>query len=707
MLLSLGQPASGQTTDSDDDVEEIVVTGRAQEFYRVDSSSTGTKTPTDYLSIPQSVQVLSRQLMEDQAATRITDLYRSVSGVTEFSYAGVTLRGFRQESEVKYDGVSGDPFAGFSVPQLFNIERVEVLKGPSSMLYGVAEPGGLINYVTKKPTDVTEATVSVFGGNYNHFGVSGEYSGPINDAESMRIRLGGYHQGKEPWRNNTRESNTILDGSLEFDLGTRSTLLLQGVYMDQLLNGHRIRGVPVDDQGNFLTDTSWNAAEPTDFQSLEATVFQAIGDHEYGNGATTSVTLRMLSNERLQEYHEPRGLVDTNADGVEDAMTRQFRDQLRENDEISLTVDNVIPMNFGNLEHLILIGGDYFDIDSDRDVRQTPNMPPEEALSLIDPEYGQVDFVSINAALDASAENGGSLWFFDERRVGLYLQDQITLNDHFEVVAGLRYDSFDGRDELRGTVRGDFDDSSLTFRGGLIYRPVENISTYASYSEGFTPQFVGNQDTTSGPFDPLEGQSYEMGVKGDLFGGAVQASTVVYQITKKNILQNNPDPNAPPDALVSLGEVKSEGLEIDLVGDLTDRWVLMFNYAYNDTIIEDGIQGEGFSGAGFPNLTGERFVNAPENTVGLWTRFEFPGIDSSIAGGMDYVSERINFARQPVPAYEVFDLSWQTNWKNLNFQLNVKNLFDEEYAISGFSRGNFPGEPRTVIFKITADLADL
>lgn len=713
-ILSLTQVCFGQKQGGDE-LEQIVVKGRSQTFYRLDSSTTGTKTPTDFLRIPQSIQVLTRQLMEDQAAAKITDLYRSISGVTEFSYAGISLRGFRQEDEIKYDGVAGDPFAGFSVPQIFNIERIEVLKGPSSMLFGVAAPGGMINYVTKKPTDTVESAVSIFGGNYNHFGISGEFSGPVNDNETVKLRLGGYSQKKKPWRYNSTESNAIIDVGLQFELGSKSSVLLQGIYMDQFMRGHRLRAVPVDDEGNFLANRAWNAAEPTDIQSLEATVFQIIGKHEFENGISSKVTTRYVDNVSLHTYHEPRGLADTDNNGIVDAMIREFRDQVRAYDSLSVTADNILNMEFGQTQHTILFGGDYIVINSDNDQRDTPNLPLDQALSLQNPVYGRIDLAAYNVALEADAANGANLSFSDDIQAGLFLQDQIKLNDLFEAVLGIRYAMFDtAKGGAMNVVTDEFDDNHLTARGGLIFRPTENISTYASYSESFLPQNGANQEATNGPFEPVESESYEIGIKGDLLDGAVQASAAAYQITKKNLLQADPDPMAPPDSFLSLGKVRSRGLEIDLIGDLTESWVLMFNYAYNDTrILEgatgtlEGVPGTHFDGGGMLNNRGGRFVNAPENTLGIWSRYELPSISSSIAAGVYFVDDRINLDALPVPSYAIYDLSWQTSWKNLEFQLNVKNLMDKEYAVSGFARGNFPGEPRTIIFQVTADLLGL
>lgn len=702
-FLLLG--CSGMAAAATEELEEVVVHGRTEKFYRIDDNAMGTKTPTSFLDIPQSVQMLSRQLIEDQAATRITDLYRSISGVNEFSYAGFSIRGFRQEDEVKYDGVAGDPFAGFAIPQLFNIERVEILKGPSSMLYGAAEPGGLINYVTKKPTHEVKSNVTLFGGNYEQYGASGEYSGPVNDADTVRMRVGGYSQQKKPWRNGSSERNTILDASLDFDLGSpQTTLLLQGTYVDQLMGGQRFRPIPSDANGNFRADRSWNAAEPTDVQILEAKVFMARLQHEAANGLHSTATLRYVDNEAQHRFHDTRGSVDKNADGILDSERRQFRDQKRTKEIYSFTSDNYFTTELVGMKHLVLFGGDYVTTDAVENNRLTPDFPIADALSFVNPVYGNVNMTVINQQL---ATNPAFTLDGTDKKYGFFLQDQVTFTDWFEAVLGLRYDHFDTTEDRgapTGPTSAEFTDSALTARGGLIFRLSKDISSYASYSQGFQPQSVGNQGAVNGPFDPLEGESYEVGIKGDL--GGIQASLAAYQITKQNMLQRDTRPGVPPDTFVTLGEVESRGIELDFMGDLTERWVLMVNYAYNETEITQGLTGVAFSGVGLGNLTGDRFVNAPENRAGVWTRFEFPGIASSIGAGLDYVDDRINNDRNPVPAYTIYDLSWQTKWKNLDFQLNVRNVTDKEYAVSGFQRGNFPGEPRTFLFQVSVDLSN-
>ena len=694
--------AAQQDAKSDENLEEVVVVGRAQKFYRVESAETATKTPTDFLSIPQAVTVLNHQLIEDLAATKITDLYRSISGVTEVAYAGVTLRGFRQEEEIKYDGVEGDPFAQFSIPQLFNIERVEVLKGPSSMLYGVAEPGGLINYVTKKPTRETRGNVTLIAGNYNNYGVSGEYSGPVTDGGGVRVRVGGFQLEKEPFRHGVTDKNTIIDTGIAFDLRDRTELTLQGTYTKQFGHGMRLRGVPTDAKGNWLAAYDWSFAEPTDIQSLEAKVGQARLRNETEGGFTTTATVRLIDSSYLNWYHESIAAVDTNADGVADTIRRQFRDQSRNYKAKSLTVDNFFNVDLFGMNHLVLFGGEYADLALFTNNRQTP-FNVNSAVSSItyrNPVYGNVNLANINALLADDVRTN------DDKRYGFFVQDQVKFSKYFEAVLGLRYDSFDERNTIvRTGADSQFKDSNVALRGGLIYRPTETVSTYVSYSEGFQPQSAQNQHATNGPFEPLTGVSYEAGVKTDFFGGAIRSSLAAYQITKENLLQ--PDPAAPTTRFIALGEVESRGIELDFTGDLTKNWVLMVTYSYNETEVTKSLPNNGsFSGGGFGVPTRGQFVNAPRNMAGVWTRYDFPGIKSSIAGGLYHVDDRVNFDLGKVPAYTIYDMSWQTDWRNLNFQLNVKNLLDKQYAVSGWSGGNFPGEPRTFVFQVSMEFGD-
>lgn len=689
LLLPAFAPAYADDTGAEgaEPIDEIVVSGRAQTYYLADGTSIGTKTPTTFLEVPQSIQVLTRQLIDDQAARETIDLYRSVSGVTQFSYSGVTFRGFRQD-QVRYDGVLGDPFSGFAIPQLFNVAQVEVLKGPSGMLYGAGEPGGLINYVTKKPTFDAQGQWAVFGGDDSRVGASVEASGPLGADEAVAYRVGAFYEDRDIFRNNAGTRNVLVSGGLSFRIFGDSLLTAQYDYIDQDLTAHRLRGVPVTDAGDFITDIDFNTNERSDFQRVEAHVGQFILEHALTNTLDSRTTLRVLSNERTQNYHEPRGLLD---DGR--TMTREFRDQLRENEEISLTTDFVLTLNGGGLEHTVLFGGDYFIANAESvsliargEAQGVPN------IDIFDPVYGLSDVSEFTFRPPSVGDS-------EFRRLGLYVQDQIRLSEQWQVLLGARYDDFDDRNELTGFETGD---SALSPRAAVVFQPVEDASIYASYTEGFNPQRVGDQeaDDDDGVLDPEESLQYELGFKKLWFGGRLQTTAAVYRIEKQNVRVGNPEDTGIGDGIprfLQIGEVRSDGFELDLIGDLTESWTITANYAYNDVSIVGGNPGA------LRNSIGDNFANAPLNTFGLWTRYDIAAINSAIAVGVDYVDDRLSLGGQTVQSYSVVDASWRSTFADYELQINLRNLLDEEYAASGFIErtGHFPGEPRTVLVQLS------
>lgn len=668
---------------------EIIITGRARKLYRVEETVTG-KLPTDPLASSQNIAVVTEQLIEDQGARDAQDLYRNLSGVSFFSYAGVTARGFRQE-EIFYDGLRGDPYAGFSVPQLFNIERVEFLKGPAGMLYGPGAPGGLFNYVTKKPEEVFSAEVSGVIGTGDRYGGSAEVTGPLTGAISGRAGL--FYESRDTFRFNAASRTLIADTGLRYDFGPVD-LTVQATRYDQELDANRLRGVPTDDEGNFLASRRWNHNEPTDFLNLRSDVVQARLEAEPLEGVTFDATLRFNDAVEVQNYHEPRGLFDSDGDGAIDATIREFRDQRREQQTWSFGTNAIWSQNLGPVQNRLLVGYDRFTADTVFDGRTVrgravamPGLP--NPLSLRDPEYGLSD--SSTYILPPFSTTLG-----DQKRQGVYLLNEVTLGQVI-AVGGIRYDSFEDTNGIRS-----YGDSDLTWRAGLVYRVTPDVSLFGQYTNSFEPQGIGSQrPEAGGPFEPTTGDIIEGGVKTALLGGRVQSSLSAYRIRRRNILQADPRGDVGNDGiddLVAFGEVTAKGVDFDLATDLTRNWVLTLAYAYNDTrITEDNGSG------GFSNNIGDRFANAPEHKLGFWTRYQLPALGLAAALGGDYVSDRISLSDQVVKPYMVFDASliYETGpWRAL---LRVDNLFDKTYAVSGFvdRTGHFPGEPRSLFLELS------
>jgi len=262
----------------------------------------------------------------------------------------------------------------------------------------------------------------------------------------------------------------------------------------------------------------------------------------------------------------------------------------------------------------------------------------------------------------------------------------MELSARWNLLAGLRWDGFKDEDRIGNTA---VDGNDLSWRLGTTYAFAEGINGYAIVAAGFVPQAAANQDRAAGgPFDAERSRQWEVGLK-TLLGGRWTINTALYRIERSNIVQTTGAVVGGVNQLEALGLVRSQGLELDVLADVTDRWVLNLTYAYNDAEVLKAGPG------GIPDATGG-FVNVPRNKLGLWTRYELPALASAIGFGADYTDERISRDGQRVKPYTVFDLSWKTQWQQWQFQANLKNVFDKVYAASGFieRNGHFPGEPR-------------
>ena len=498
-----GGTANAQTPTSNGDnatlTDEIIVTGRAQEYYLQTTPSLGNKFPSDIREIPQSIQIISEQLIKDQAAVEITDLYRNISSVSVFSYSGVTFRGFRQD-EIRYDGLLGDPFSGFSVPLLFDIQQVEIIKGPSGALFGGGEPGGLINYVTRAPENELTGYVTGVAGNYDLYGGRGEITGPLDKQGRFLFRLGGAYENTDTFRFNTNKEDIVLAADLEWRPTANTSALFRFDYIEQDFQGARLRGVPVDDNGEFLTTRRFNTNEETDFQKLEASVFTLTVNHQLNDNLALTLAGRYIDSQETQNYHENRGLF-TDAEGVQFAR-REFRDQLRDIEQYTALAELVYNFDLGATEHTFLIGGEYYRRDNkdfflvSSDSRRAGALPPNfivPDLNFLNPDYGN----SNPSLFDPFVETDRDISF---DRWAIYLQDQIKLTGRLTVSLGGRLEGFsEDLDSVRTTIPladvvetiGSESDEALTIRTGAVYDLTDSVATYFNYSTGFTPQGAG------------------------------------------------------------------------------------------------------------------------------------------------------------------------------------------------------------------------
>lgn len=702
-----GEPlvlAQANTQDRDTaeqtEIEEIVVVGRYREAYKVNSAQ-GTKMPLDLLDTPQSVQVLSRDLLDDLGATQISDIYGQVAGVSNDPYSSNISRGFRQE-EIRYNGLVGDPYITFNQPLLFNIARIEFLKGPAAVLYGGAEPGGFINYVTKKPQPEMAHTLTALAGSFDTTRFSAESTGPVAGNEDVLYRIGALWDDSGGFRNNVEKENIILAPSVRFRMGRDTELTLEGEYIDQQWDGWRLRGVPVDIGGNFLTDIEFSANEPGDEQTLEATVFQATLEHDFSDDLRADLSARYIDNEGRQAYHEARFLAD---DGR--TLSREYRLIENTSEQLAMTGNLFYETALGGNEQIWLLGAEYYTVEfreSFQRIRGFQSVPP---IDIIAPEYGVAD--PSTYPIVPPGEAGFGLNELD--RLGVYFQGNLEFGP-FSVMLGGRWDDFEDEaraDENAPAPDATTSDDQFSVRSGLVYKPAENISLYASYTESFSPVSPASQARPGGPFDPTEGRQLEIGAKMDWLDGRFRTTLAAYQIDKENILVTNPDPDAPPFSLIQVGEVSSEGVELSVVGDVSQNLTVSANYAYNSVQEEVNPLGDAAGSSGLDQL----FRNKPEHQAGAWLRYALDSawLEQRTGGnlifglGGEYVGTRQNFDGGLVKNYVKLDGNIVYEFEQVDLQLNVYNLLDEEYVSApNFFLLDFPGAPRTVTLQVRVRL---
>jgi iron complex outermembrane receptor protein len=683
----LADTATVESSDnaSTEQPEVIEVQGRALTLYKTTDASVGTRTNTPIDETPQSVQVLTHELIEDQAANEVTDLFQSLSGVSYFNYGVVKMRGFEQESEVLYDGVKGDPFRTFTVPQLFNIDQVQVLKGPSSALYGAGEAGGLINYVTKKPTYDQVNTIELTAGNKDFMSTSIESSGAANDDGSQRYRVGFYSSGEDSYRDNVEEENLIIDLGYAWDLNDLSTLTVQYSHFYQL--GSRLRGVPIDSDGNFLADTSWNSNSSSDYQKFESNIAQAHLDTSINDWVDGQFSVRVYDTEEVIKFHQARSLVySDDGDDSNDYVTRRYQDQVRYYKGIDLSSNLILDLD----EHTLVTGVDYHFASEDEVFYYSGTSDGTSDT----PSYSY--FTDTNYDSDVSAYNMtlNRDRSTDLNQAGVYVQDQWQTTDRLNIVVGGRIDYIQEKvvDNDDGSDNTSYNDLGYSARAGATYEVNPQFIPYTSLSRGITPQSASDQlNSEDGSlFEPEENRQVEIGARTYLFNQRLNLNTALYHIVKNNVVTEDPDNS---DYSIAIGEVRSQGFELDAIAQITPLWVANVSYAYNDLEVTD-------SDDDLRTLS-----NSPHNQLGIWTRHEVPALNSSIAFGVDYVSEQTDRDENTIQAYTIYDMSWQTNWQDWKFQANINNLFDEEYAIAGFdsTSGAIVGERRRIYLKAALD----
>lgn len=670
-LLCVPNLALASETDRDD-AGTIIVTGKA-DGYKADNSITATKTDTPLLDVPQSISVVTRERLDDQAQRSMADVLRYVPGTTVGQGEGnrdqITLRGQNTTADFFLDGVRDDVQYYRS---LYNIERVEILKGPFALIFGRGGSGGIINRVQKTPS--AEALAVGGTASVNTFGawdVSADINAPISD--NAALRLNANYESLDNHRDFFGGERYAINPYLAIDFGQwKLGLSYEYVNDDRVTD----RGVPSIATAAGQPNTPIKGYNSTFFGTpgvnragLEAHIVKARLDGDLAENLNWSTTLLYGDYDKYYTNVFANGAA-TGQTGT--VALSSYIDPTKRQNFIAQT-NLVWDVNLGSIDNKILLGLEYGDQDSTNQRRN--GTLSSSTLNLANIVYPTVTF----GALARNTES-------DVQFVSAYAQDQISFGEHVDVVVGLRYDRFEIKGtDLIGTPRPFArTDEKVSPRIGLIVKPQENISIYGSYSQSFLPR-SGDQFLTmtasQANLAPEKFTNYELGAKWDIRPD-LNVTLALFQLDRTNA--TTPDPNNVT-TTINIGETRTKGVELALTGRITPQWQMSGGYTYQDA----ELRGNGFVALG----------QVPKHQFALWNRYDF---NSSVGAGFGVVHQSSQFAAirtsattTLLPAFTRVDaaLFFKAN-DRLAFQVNVENLLGEEYFSDAHNNNNItPGAP--------------
>ncbi|NER31840.1 MAG: TonB-dependent siderophore receptor, partial [Symploca sp. SIO1C4] len=682
LVFSLSTPAA--TASELEEEIEIVVT-RVQDNYVVPNATTGTRTDTLLRDIPQSIQVIPRQVLEDQQAIGVEEVVENVAGVTFLNNnngrgLNFAIRGF-ENVPVLRDGFR--LFGRNSVePEVANLEQIEVLKGPGAVLFGQAEPGGLINLVSKQPLSEPFYNLQFQGGNRDFISPSIDLSGPLTKDGRLLYRLNTLYRQQESVQDYDENFDRFFIGpTLSWQIGDRTDLSVSLEYIEDddpatfgtLAFGDGIADISPEQTSNNPEDTI-----EKDFLSVGYTL-----EHRFSENWQLRNQFRYISD----DYDLSVLALPVFLDESTGILTRTFAQESSQEETYTLYTNIQGKFNTGSIEHTLLFGVDLSRLEFDEKIRFDFNDPALlTPLDIFNPDYSAVPRPDIDS-IPVGISNARTT-----ERLGIYLQDQIDILDNLILLAGLRFDIVDQdtTDRLADSEVNEYDDA-LTPRIGIVYQPIEPISLYASYSQTFRPSAF-ETDAEGDPLEPEEGEGFEVGIKADLIKDRLSATLAYFDITKQNVATEDP---VNPFASVATGEQQSRGVDFDLIGEVLPGWNVVASYAFIDAEVTEDNNAD---------IVGNRLFGVPKHSASLWTTYEIQSGDLEGLGfglGFNFVGERQGDLANSFEVDSYFLTNAAVFYRRNRWQvrLNIENLFDVDFIKGvGDVRVRFidPGDPFTV-----------
>ncbi|WP_343527563.1 TonB-dependent siderophore receptor [Sphingomonas sp.] len=692
-FTALAAPATAMTPAAEDEAQdtkssEIVVLGTRSKGYKVDELTTATRTGTDLMDVPQSIQVVTRDVIDDQQRIDLTGALLNVSGIQPGTTAGnrsesFVIRGFRS-SYYAIDSIMLSPAieTNDSFRDLANVERIEVLKGPASVLYGRGDPGGLINIVTKQPKFTRAANVSMQGGSDGFVRGQADVTGPIDAAHTLAFRVIGAAQYGDTFRDIfVPYKRQFASAAFLWQPSDRTRLIASATYAHQ--NNQTDRGIVAtpDGRGGLRIDLPRERFLGEAFARTDS--HRAEFNYRFEHQLTDWLTIRQIG-------HHDRGLLDlfgvnygssvtVNRTTGRRTVTRTAVRQDERNHNWDFQADLVARFATGPLAHTLVFGG-------------------ERVTSFRFRTFGQASLAGIDIDRPVYGARPGTFVPRADRTVrarsnSAYLQDQISVGDHVDLLAGIRFDH--ARQSDQGVTQYASNDKAWSPRVGIVLKPSSTLSLFADYTKSF--QSKPEPTLTGRPLPPETGAQYEAGVKASAFEDRLSATLAVYQLTRNNVTQQ--DPNNVGFNL-NAGRQRSRGVEADIAGAIRPGVKLIASGTYTDAQVTQSTE----------YVAGNRLIGVPRWSGSLWMTVEpvaGPLKGFGLGSGVYAASDRQGDLQNSfsLGGYTRVDASlWYMVDQRLRLTLNVKNLNDDHYSDSSVSRAQItPAAGRTFLIGLAGN----
>jgi catecholate siderophore receptor len=658
----------------------VKVMSSAMGGYATAYSTTATKTNTLLRDIPQSITVVTRELIRDQSMQSMADVARYVPGVGvsqgEGNRDALVFRGNRSTGDFFTDGVRDDVQY---FRDLYNIERVEVLKGANGMIFGRGGSGGVINRVTKQAGWDPVREFSFEGGSFDKKRATVDVGHAINDVAA--VRFNSMYENSGSYRNGVNLERFGINPTVTLKPSHQTNIILGMEHFQD----HRTsdRGIPSLNNAPVNTSPSTFFGDPRRSKAdVTVTSFNSLVEHKFNSG----LTFRNRTNYAMYDKFYQNVFANSAVNNAGNLDLGAYNDTSTRNNFFNQT-DFSYNLNTGTINHTIAVGVEVGRQVTDN-IRRNGIFSSSGTTSLSVPFSSPITSDPITFATRAADADNHSV----TRITSVYVQDQMVLLPQLHAIVGVRYDQFQV-DFLKRNTNSELktDDGLLSPRLGLIYKPIEAISIYTSYSKAFAPraaeQLTGLTVTTAA-LAPEKFTNLEAGIKWDILP-ALAFTTAVYQIDRTNVI--SVDPNNSAATFLTKGQVV-QGVEAGLSGQITSAWRVMGGYAYQ--------VGELLSTSNTTTArNGATLAELPRHTFSMWNRYDFTPVwgmgigvihRSDMFAALDNTVRAQGFTRVDAAIFARID-------RRLRFQVNIENLFDTKYIAAVHNNNNMtPGSPIAV-----------